>query len=449
MRSRGYGQGKASIVWEPAETIRLDREPESFSVPVRIDLEAQTNFRAKPLEPGTSQVLTSADRITSEQFKAWLASTYHSLYGNWPDAADMALVEVGEFLPVNPDSRMGMPAGASVLRITRTEKQSGKIETFYVEANQYFAKAERDQAEKDEQENFYKTKAKPLPQGWFVSLEGEPSVFGVDRDRRMRNRMEDDFVTTDNGLFVQEFLPAGTVFATIIGFRNQTGFTARASEIIRKVKPELRGCLFKTKTTAVPSLAQDGDRHLVLRPLPFNEGYLKDENGEKDKDVQVQLSVHQRDNTVLGRPRRNRVVIAAGSLLETPVNGQTIPWSVGERLAPPPVGPADPGEKKAAKKARIDVSLKITSSQAGFLRELTHPCRGKKELEGLLQDRFDKHSERNETVLENVLNEIQKRLVTDGTEAMRKFIHDYLEELAVRKWDEKNRTSGRGREEAS
>ncbi|MCF8090313.1 MAG: hypothetical protein K9L23_19900 [Desulfotignum sp.] len=450
-RSRGYGRGKVSVVFEQEETVTM-ASAESVGSHLPYMIKALVNFRSKVVDPGNSPQLSTLYHIPSGQFRAWFVNTYHTTFGQWPDFKDLATIVFPTLYPC-VEKDFAWPAPMSTLKneTDRVDDLRGKDET------------ERELVPSEE--NFFNTKTKGLGNGYYVT--GAPAVSEkIQTEYRVRNSMNDRFITRDDGLFVQELVKQDTCFGGIIEFRAPgTEFSQQAVSVLNHVKPVIKGTLFaicSPEPTALSglkrSLKSNAGGYLVTEPVNYNPERFTDrppEIRETEKsaaapDHQVSLDTFQSFNTKLGRPRRNRIMVAPGSVLGFDIPGYTIAWPGFGRTHIPFGSRHRKDEKegsvqssnltkKEAKRVKsklsrggewADKNWVITRSQAGLLRQYLHPGLDPEYIKQNLDERIEKYEDKSQET--RLLKQIRSKLESPaGVTAMTSFITEYLDELAI------------------
>lgn len=450
-RSRGYGRGKVSLVFEQEETVMAE-PAESAGSHLPYMIKALVNFRSKVVDPGNSPQLSTLYHIPAGQFRAWFVNTYHSTFGQWPDFKDLATIVFPTLYPCM-ENNFAWPAPMSTLKneTDRVDDLRGKDET----------KQELNPSE----ENFFNTKTKGLGNGYYVT--STPAVSEtIQTEYRVRNSMDDSFITRDDGLFVQELVKQDTCFGGIIKFRAPgTEFAQQAVSVLNHVKPVIKGTLFAlcspeptTMSGLTGSLESNAGGYLVTEPVNYNPEQFADEppdireteNSAAASDHQVSLDTFRSFNTMLGRPRRNRIMVAPGSVLGFDIPGHTIAWPGFGRTHIPFGSRHGKDEKKGSLLSSIrtqketrrvksklsrggvwaDKNWVITRSQAGLLRQYLHPGLDPEYIKQNLDERIKKYETKSQET--QLLTQILSKLKSPvGVKAMTSFITEYLDELAI------------------
>ncbi len=363
-RSRGYGRGAVSLKDWRVHTFLPPENPvfeNSHSGQFLYALEAQTNFRNKPLNPGGTQLLVSEKKISPRQITAWLARTYNLIYGVWPKPDEMACLTVATAYPsVRTVDTVwpGYPPAFSTIRY-----EDGVV----MDSPQ---KPENPNAEEDVSQTH--GKAKPLTSNAFVSNTRPPGLFEIKTEQRFRNAIDASFSTEKTrGLFTQELISSGTYFAghvTITPLFDQEVFAARAKWILENIPPFISGTFFSCGLLPGDPPSDASGIHLLVEPRHFSKDVI-------DDFVQYRIGIIRSYNTMIRRPRQNRIVFDPGSLMNKPVDGKTIPWKGYQQIfityCKPPENPwIDETSNRSHPPANEDIK-KMSRSQMGNLRVLT------------------------------------------------------------------------------
>ncbi len=436
-RSRGYGRGDIRLKWDEGETVDIYADSDS-NEELPYLLKNLVHFRNKTVDPGTTQRIASLYHITSAQLRGWFANTWNEIYGQWPTFAEMASVTFPTLYPCDGEF-LAWPAPMSTLKNER-----GQV-------NDMRGKKDTNQKIGEDEENFFSTKTKGLGSGYFVS--NKPAVSAkVKTEYRIRNSIDELFVTVENGLFVQELVKKGTCFSGIIRFADpESDFAQKARFILKNVKPLIKGALFEPLDIQFnfPDSPANAESFLVIEPIPFEKSFFSEKEGEKtdsenNDSNQIFLNSARGFNTMLGRPRRNRIVIAPSSVLNKEVENYTVPWAgFGQENISMQGKEEDkesvPDTIRKRVKSRLTKEKIITRTQAGLLREYLHPGQKKEQILQNLNDRIEKYGAKSQESVKTLLTEIRIKLESEeGTKAMESFIKDYLEELGIYLFDNPN-----------
>jgi len=363
-RSRGKGRGKISVEWKDTETVSLETSSLVQPKPeFQYFLETLVNFRNKRLHPGTTQLLDSVKTISSDQLRGWFSRAYFTLHGHWPTPEQLKQIRFSPCYPAkkNEDGtfKQGFPPPSSTVKL-----EDGAIEDRYGEKPK--------QDDKDQQENLFKPKARPLPDNLFLTNETPPRIIEVLSEIRMRNSLSDNFVTDENALFAQELIPEGIVFGCTLKIDKTTdeAFAKDAMFIFQNVHPVINGCIFDPKIQDAAETKKNTHVHLLVSGyLPFEQAIMD------DPENQVKLTTLARYNTTLKRPRRNRLVFDPGSLVKSGDDDLCTPWNgfTEKEIALPKqietetdMGGAPPEPEAPV----IDDIAKMSRAQIGLLRAL-------------------------------------------------------------------------------
>ncbi|MCP4347891.1 MAG: hypothetical protein GY795_20505 [Desulfobacterales bacterium] len=417
-RSRGYGRGVVEVNWTGMEPVEL---PDTLENPARSSfsyfLTALVHFRNKPVEPGeTPQVINSRYHISAGQIRGWFVKTYHDIFGDWPSWKDMAGINFSTLYPSDRNI-LAFPPPISTLK-----RENEEIEDRWG----------RIQEQKD--------KIKPLDPGTFVTCETPvPSVTdNIRKEFRMRNSMDEPFITKDDGLFVQEFVGKDTCFGGLVRMKNSADeFSKKAWFILENTKPVIKGTIFEPSTGDAAEFERGARAFLLTEPISFDFSMVPGAGSQE----QIMLASHRRFNTTLRRPRRNRIVAEPGSVVTDSYENCSVPWSgFGKKIQPAkPEQPAD--DRSGSTQARFvedRCEFKISRSQAGLLREYLNPLLSENIIRENLTARIKKYEEKSQEQMQKLLKKIKTRLDI-SVEDMRAFIVNYLEELAIHWWFEKDK----------
>jgi len=438
-RSRGYGRGKAAVQWKAdAPPKALDNAPSA--APFQYFLTALVNFRNKPIEPGAAQVLDAIRAVKAEQLRGWFVRAYRELFGAWPSPEQMAAIQFPTMYPSDAGrGLMGHPPPMTALK----NENDDIVDTWGWTP---------DRTKNTDDETFFRTKAKPLSADFSVAdgPGGPAALTPVESEHRFRNRMDADgrFTTVEKGLFVQELIKKGGCFAGVVRFKApDPEFLKKALRVFRR-RPRINGALFEPDIRPLPepARAEETGPWLTTAPIPLTD---RRTIAPETTDDRITLTSPRRFNTMLARPRRNRIVFAPGSILTAPA-ADSVGWSgfgesridviryaVEDRKqhdAPRPKTP-QPDIKK------VDLG-NITRSQAGLLREYLHPALDAARIRENLDHRIEKYGAKSNDVLKNLLKAVRLRLDEDGPAGMRRFIQRILEELAIEFYKGKQKSQG-------
>jgi hypothetical protein len=433
-RSRGLGRGTATVEWGDDEVV-APTGPVEPEVPATFGyfLTALTHFRNKPVERGSTQVVGGMTCVRADQLRGWFVRAFRDVYGQWPEPGQMASLRFPALYPSDGQTdRPGFPPPMSTLR-----NENGEVRDLWG------ASPAPDDTFNNDEENFFRTKTKPLPGGNFVTADGPRAAILPTTlvEQRFRNAMDATFTTIDDGLFVQELIGRGTCFGGVFRLTDPTSdFAAKAFRLLSRVRPDVKGTLFESRvvpSVAVPQTPAPDKPVLVIDPIRLETGRTPDDGD------QISVGVEKRFNAMLGRPRRNRLVISPGSVLRRPDTVDAViawPGFGGPIDAPAPEKPekeTPPVEAKEPSLTTEKPEWVITRSQAGLLRDYLHPGRSESEIRKNLKDRIEKYQAKSEEKLAGLLAAVLDRLDKEGADAMRTFVRGYLENLAVYLWEKK------------
>lgn len=440
-RSRGYGRGGVTFKL-PEENTRIEGLAAKVPPPATnlYFLTPLVNIRNKPIEPARTQVLDSLDRITSDQLRGWFCRTYQTLFGPWPTPEEMATIIFTELYP-SAGSELAYPVPMTTLRY-----ENDDVEDLWDRR----PKTEDEGQGKKDDENFFRTKTKPLGPGHFVTNSPEVQIVTVRTEERFRNKLGTSFIPGDDSLIVQELIKRGVRFGGTITFRDPASDFSRNARAVLALRPTIKGAVFESETMPQASsgaaLPPDTKPFLVTSPLPFTPDCLHGKGS-------IMLNVLRRYNTTLNRPRRNRLIMAPGSILRDGDGkaGMFRWWGFRDKLnntSPPTVSsPLQPAKPKTPKFGPADFPKgvckdKITSSQLGQLRELLNPLHKEdKFIKELLNGRIAKYKARKSEVgndLLNLLQSVSNKLESSGLAGMREYISFIVGELQLHRWEKKN-----------
>jgi hypothetical protein len=432
-RSRGYGRGVVTIVWDESEAVTVTETLEPAEN-ITYRLTSLVNVRSKPVAVEQLQLVSGSSCISADQLRGWFVRTLQQVTGNWPTTDEMAGITFSDLYP------SGAEAVAYPPPVTTLRKEDGTA------IDDYWGRPPSKRNDNDE--NFLKCKLKPLKQGSYIDTQGK--IVEAVLVTRMRNAMEEgvdggDFRTKkEGGLFVQQHLASGTVFAGTVRISEpQTAFGRLAAAILTGLKPTINGCLFSAvATVSVPVTTDSVGPCLVVMPLSF------DPNRPFAENEGILLGTGRRYSPVLGRPRRGRPQTLPGSVLVGSELQGTVAWNLfGKNISQ-----IHPSEKLAEKPeinhhagplAELKLSWKdITRSQAGVLRELLNTDHNVTILTKYLKDLRDKHAEKSgSSDPAKLYGALVTILEKQGIEALQSTVSSILDYLKVKVWweDKKNR----------
>lgn len=425
-RSRGYGKGNAQIYFSPLTRTKFcpTEHPE---VPSRFlyCLKTLVNFRSKTLGSANRQTISSRNHIQPEQLRGWFVKAWYILFQTWPSAREMDWVS---FLPLYPtegkDWVQAFPPPVSTLM-----DENGKIE---------------DQWGKTE--THLEGKCSPLSEGFFVTAENRPEAIQIQKYQRIRNKLDEQFITGQNSLFAQEFFNRGTCFSGTIEIKDDDPkFFNKAIFILKNLNPVINGTPMLPeikKAPVLPEIGQSASSFLVIRDIPYSP-----ELNYKGNSVRIHSG--RRYNTVLKRQKRNQVLVSASSVFDGgAVHGYEeycIPWKgfgrgldyrLPSRKQTKPLPPLVFSDHELVIGTE---EYMVSKSQAGLLRELLHPNLSKDYINRVLEDRIAKHDEKENQILLKVLTFLKQVLDRDDRSAMQDLCRRYLESVSVIKWNKRNK----------
>lgn len=463
-RSRGYGRGTVSVKLDKKLRITGEDTTSPCKAGGLYFLEALVPFRNKPIEPGRTQVIESLYEIEADQLRGWFVRTYHDLYGEWPKQEEMCRISFSTLYPcADEKATLAYPAAMTTLK-----DEEGKIGDRW---------GQKRNEKGEEEENFFSGKTRPLGKGNYVTDSVKPDVVTLDTERRFRNAMNSDFVTTGDGLFVQELIRPGTVFGgRVVLPELNDDLGRRAWHILKNVRPIIKGAIFKPLLEEAPAWQGEtavSTPRLVVAPIPLaglnNNGTEKDfdptdlpafrrlaglKNNGTEKDC-ITVTTLRRYNTTINRPRRNRIVIAPGSILCGDARQGTISWPHFGKKILEPEKPKDvvqvPNDKylPAAGKFAFAQDLgdrwetAITKAQMGVLREYLHPNMSIEAARSILNHRAEKHEKKqSNSPLAKLYGKLALLAQEEDMTTLSNYVRTLLEELAIRNADAKLKQKG-------
>jgi CRISPR/Cas system CSM-associated protein Csm3 (group 7 of RAMP superfamily) len=465
-RSRGYGRGKIEIDITGKELNLSVEEHGPFLQSCMYGLTALVPMRSKFIEPGQSQFLQSQTYIRGESVRAWFVRTYNDLFNKWPKPEEMAAIIFPDLFPVLQEGNGTVTSCLPSMTTVQIDKHlEDRLDKF-----------DRDEDRRGDQETLFDWKPKPVARNIFVTAGDKPKALQVRTEKRVRNAIDEDFKTITGGLFVQELIPEGISFGGTIRLSGpDPEFMGRAVAILRRVRPSINGTLFDAKIDGEPSSSMPVGKtgpFLVVRPLPYADSFfnLTDDKyravpvGSKakaDKAVRAKEANHvtlgtlRRYNTMLQRPRRNRIVIDAGSVVHSDKSGSCLAWkgfsnTLKETIALPallgkkPPKPAFKQEHPSIEESEIATWAKMSPSQIGQVREILNPLWNREMIRKILEARLEKYNDwKTEKVNEKLIpRDLIERILTcldedDPTalDDMRTFVKEVLFRIALRQWE--------------
>ncbi len=323
-RSRGYGRGEVSVSWDapvvwrsedvPFRTLKTNRKEVVFDY----FLKALTNFRNKPVALGAGQDIDAHAVVESGQIRAWFVRAYCGLFGQWPAPEQMRQIGFNPLYPALDESTSCFPPAITTMR---TESAGAKFQDLWG----------RDRKTDDEGDNgnFFRGKSSFVGKDFFVTEEKAPRIWEPPSSVRMRNRMDEKFSTTVDGLFSQRLFFGNTWFSGQVSVADPSGeFDERALYILESLNPQVKGTWFHPRlspATETESPSKDAFG-VAVKPIPYDATAFETEFEGKDKP-QFRIGVRTGFNAALGRPRRNRILETPGSVLPVKTIHQEIVYT--------------------------------------------------------------------------------------------------------------------------
>lgn len=433
-RSRGYGRGDININLEVkcVEYNKNESYTEHQNLQCIIKLINFTNFRNREIDPAKTQLLISNPYITSVQFKSWLANAYYKLFKTWPTMEQINSINISDFLPswgdkvcyVPPMTTMVVAGGKKIVDFLNRENKS--------------------------EENFFETKPKALSNNIVVTNEEDFKIKKVNIEKRIRNSIEDDFITKQkDGLFVQELIRSGETFATYFYLKNDDeDFKNKVFFILKNIKPIINGAVFNVsfKNCDYNKDIEHSENipKLVVSPIIIDaQSELFNFNAvnytEKDRWITkenaniIKLTSLQGYNTTLKRPKRKKIVISKGSVLFTKsyVN-ETIEWKGFGKTIEYQRHKIEGSKVEKDKDSKVffedvkDILKDLSRSHIGFLRTLSEQDINL--IRNIAKDRKEKYLRKNKKSLEKLYEQI---LSKNSEDDVKKLIHYLIEEWNV------------------
>lgn len=430
-RSRGYGRGAATITdfAEISLAGHADSQPTFHNDERRYyALTALTNVRSKPIDPGHAQIVPTCESLLPGQLKGWLARAYSVTFGSWPHPEQMAQITISGLYPSPSTDVLTWPPPMTTLTDAdgNTKDMWGK--TF---------------EETEQQENFFSGKVRPLT---CHTVTETPHIWSYSVETRMRNAVNDSFVTEENSLYAQEFLLAGTIFTGFVELAPEIDpdFAERIRSLLAGTVPRINGALFKpTLGGPCPRYGMTADQpELLAAPRPFSLDMRQDDN-------RITVATLRGYNTMCKRPRRGRVMVTPGSILQQGGNGgeQSWPGFSSHELLPVTGAHTCAGTSQVVLEPRrylctlSDKQISISSAQAGQLRLLLHPALTSEAICRMLEHRIEKYNARDrEKVLCSLLEDLIAMIKKEGLTKLRRAVRDVTEQLALSRWMRKQNT---------
>ena len=396
-------------------------------------------FRNKPVNPARTQLLQSQKTITDRQLKAWFAKTFHDLFGDWPAPQRMPWIRFSSCRPaLKAENKI---TAAYFPPFSTLQFEDGSIKDCFG--------VKREENDPADLENFAHVKAKPLKESIFLTKANRPSAFALKTQKRLRNSITPAFATLEEGgLFVQELVEKDQPFCgtvTLTGDNND--FLRKAHFILEKVYPKINGAFFEPHveklTPEINAVGEEDPTVFVLtEPVNYSPGRMA-------QACQVRLDTLSNYNTMLRRPRRNRIVFAPGSLVYENFDGAGITWQGLSRSDPVPVdarllSKPVPATAPHSELPQPEAALKsLTRAQAGNLRRFLEmkPDVAKNRIEALLNkyDRWETKTIAKHLIPKEYLKEAKDLLDRGNTPAFKVYIKGILERFALAAWEEKSK----------
>jgi len=423
LRSRGYGRGRVVLDQLEIHTIHLNPDNALPAGHCRLFLEGLVNIRNKPVAVDHLQWVGSRCSLSAEQLRGWFVRCFRAVTGRWPEMDEMAQLRFSELYPTPSDETLAYPPPLTVLR-----DEDGHVEDYWGQED----KTQDDDVIFQRNGNRSPVKLKPLDQGCFVTSDGK--LYALPISFRFRNAMDDDFRTRENGLFAQQYLPAGTLFGGEIRFNDpDSAFCRLAGEILTKLPPAINGALFRPQLKSAPeAVAASSGPRLVVRAQAFDPAR---DMGHRQR---VLLGTERGYNTTLGRPRRPKPVLLPGSVVHDDRGDATLAWAqFGHALQVPPAPPEPPrhaGEPSVVPLPDI-AWQQISRAQAGRLRTLLDPGYEERALQQILWQMAEKHREKDpNSALAELYDHLCQALEKDGVDAFRATARAVIDHLKSEIW---------------
>ncbi|WP_028575720.1 RAMP superfamily CRISPR-associated protein [Desulfonatronovibrio hydrogenovorans] len=445
-RSRGYGMGRLRIEWSDPEEISFSSFEQDIPDKLNVVYQTRTHLRSKPIGQGSAQTVEGLDYITPEQFRAWFVKAYYQLFGSWPSLEDMGMLSFSALCPAWFDEQSkSAPQAGFIPPMTTLRRQKVDVDSWEVKDVFNHKQDHKDMvADPDDDSGLYYGKQKTMARGWYVTGEEKPSAYRIRIMARSRNSMDDKFTTTENGLFVQEYISRGTRFSCTVSItRPESDFGGKAYFIIKNIPVLIKGCVFEagkiTPDKQTDAASEQPGPFLVTRPIAFNDNFMSQNSNS------IKLSSVAGYNSTLKRARRNRISIMPGSVLNREESGHTMAWAgFGNQVEynkpePPPNNGRDHGRQPSENKyflSGLEKTLTVKSmsrSQAGFLRSLLEL--DNERINNILNERGEKFQDK-----DNDLKIIYKSITDKKTfEEKKAHIQAILEHMQVLWWKDKQK----------
>ncbi len=439
LRSRGYGRGSVTLSGLKIDKIKLDETIKALEGEHNVFLTALVNVRSKPVAVERMQLVGTNTTISAEQVRAWLVKTYWQVTGDWPTDKAMADISFSTLYPSGKEKRVVLPAPMTTLR---KEGVAGTIDDYWDRPPETKRVGSMVQTVEGATDND-KTKLKPLKPGSVVTA--NKIIVQNTLSVRMRNAIKDTFLTKDEGLFAQQYLPAGTVFCGSVKIGDKASpFIKKAAMILSSINPVINGVLFKTKL-AQKAAAETAvlDARVVVDPIDYDLSKYKN----IDDKESFQIGSLRRYNAPVGRPRRNRPAILPGSVLTRDVP-QAVRWSGFKQsnlsVLKSTANNNGATSQNAAPLVQLPAGVKwdkITRAQAGHLREILNPDNVNPDvLTNYLDSLIEKHSKKKSGAgYEQLYNHLKDALDNRGVQGLRILTVAILDQLKLTWWETKNK----------
>lgn len=394
-------------------------------------------FRNKPVNPARTQLLQSQKTITDRQLRAWFAKTFHDLFGDWPAPQRMPWIRFSSCRPaLKAENKI---TAAYFPPFSTLQFEDGSIKDCF--------RVKREENDPADLENFAHVKAKPLKESIFLTNANRPSAFALKTQKRLRNSMTPAFATLEEGgLFVQELVEKDQPFCgavTLTGDNND--FLRKAHFILEKVYPKINGAFFEPHveklTPEINAVGEEDPTVFVLtEPVNYSPGRMA-------QACQVRLDTLSNYNTMLRRPRRNRIVFAPGSLVSENFEDVGITWQglssldpVDARFISKPVPSTAPHSELPQPEAALK---SLTRAQAGNLRRFLEmkPDVAKNQIKALLDKyhRWETKTIAKHLIPKEYLKEAKDLLDRGNIPAFKSYINGILDRFAVAAWEEESK----------
>ncbi|MDQ7031592.1 MAG: hypothetical protein Q9M37_02600 [Desulfonauticus sp.] len=448
-RSRGMGKGDYKLQWLEDKTISPTLEDiEVEAKPLLYCLKNLTNFRNKPIEPDSYNYVPTLRYITAHQLRSWFIKTYYQIFHEWPDITELAKINFPYLYPceVNKDQFYLAYPAAMTSFIEHSNKGPQIID--------FLSHPQKNPIH--DHPAITRVKRKAIPDHIYVAPGEQPKVVEISIGKRIRNSLNDKFSSLEEkGLFVQEFIPANTMFGGIISFSKplEKCFGQRFQYILCNITPTLKGSLFAPYLQIYNDHTQkNSQHHLVIAPIPYrplqsqsSRWIVQEIEGRKkviqDRVSLIKIGTNRSYNVYLKRPKRPRIVIQQGSVLLEEINGQTIPWrGLSKSVLLSKSSTLETKNSNAQPDAKaVDLAQKLyqelSASHLGFLRNFLNKKIPLPTLKDISLDRQDKYTRKGKTNLSLLYAHLASLIDKDNSgESLRKFVEDLVAEIRSLKW---------------